>query len=123
MPTYDYVCQSCGHRVEVRHNLFDHGPVECPNCHAQALRKAFATPTIVFKGTGWAKKDRGTAARTKAAAKSAGDDGAAATGGGSPKATGEPSDGSAGGGSAATGSVATAHPVAGGAAADSGSKD
>ena len=34
MPTYDYVCDACGHRVEVIHGVYGHGPTECPNCHA-----------------------------------------------------------------------------------------
>jgi len=128
MPTYDYVCRACGHRVEVRHSLYDHGPVECPSCHAQALRKAFATPTIVFKGTGWAKKDRGTAASTKAAAKSAGGDGTAPASDGSAKDASK-KDGSTKDGSTmdaagtAGGSSEVTQPVAGRASADAGSKD
>jgi putative FmdB family regulatory protein len=58
MPTYDYVCRACGHRVEVHHGLYVDGPTQCPNCHSHALRKAIAAPAIVFKGSGWAKKDR-----------------------------------------------------------------
>jgi hypothetical protein len=34
------------------------------------MRKGFAPPAIVFKGSGWAKKDRATGAGTKAARKS-----------------------------------------------------
>lgn len=69
MPTYDYVCGACGHVVEVIHGVHDHGPTECPNCHARAMRKAITSPTVLYKGSGWAKKDRGSSARTKAAAK------------------------------------------------------
>ena len=69
MPTYDYVCGACGHRVEVIHRIHEHGPAECPNCHARAMRKAIGAPTVLYKGSGWAKKDRGAATRTKAAAK------------------------------------------------------
>ena len=32
------------------------------------MRKAFAPPAIHFKGTGWAKKERASASRTKASA-------------------------------------------------------
>ena len=71
MPTYDYVCGACAHRFEVIHGVYDHGPTQCPNCHAHALRKAIAAPAVLFKGTGWAKKDRGSANATKAAAKAA----------------------------------------------------
>ncbi|MFI5226517.1 MAG: FmdB family zinc ribbon protein [Candidatus Limnocylindrales bacterium] len=73
MPLYDYVCAACGHRVEVAHGIYDRGPAQCPNCHAHALRKAITAPAIVFKGSGWAKKDRGTASRRKAAAAAGGD--------------------------------------------------
>jgi putative FmdB family regulatory protein len=68
VPLYDYVCAACGHRVEVVHGIHDRGPTQCPNCHAHALRKAITAPAVVFKGSGWAKKDRGSATRTKAAA-------------------------------------------------------
>jgi putative FmdB family regulatory protein len=75
MPTYDYVCGACGHRIEVMHGVHDQGPTVCPNCHARAMRKAIVSPTILYKGSGWAKKDRGSSARTKAAAKADAADG------------------------------------------------
>jgi putative FmdB family regulatory protein len=68
MPTYDYVCRACGHRIEVHHGLYAEGPTQCPNCHSHALRKAIAAPAIVFKGSGWAKKDRRPGSATKTAA-------------------------------------------------------
>jgi putative FmdB family regulatory protein len=58
MPTYDYACAACGHRFEVVHGVHGHGPVACPNCGGGPVRKAFAPPTVVFKGSGWAKVDR-----------------------------------------------------------------
>ena len=58
MPTYDYVCEACGHRLEVVHAFSAESPRECPNCHSHALRKVFAAPAIVFRGSGWAKKER-----------------------------------------------------------------
>ncbi len=57
MPTYDYVCQKCGHRMEVVHGLHGHGPSTCPVCGGD-MRKAFAPPAVHFKGTGWARKER-----------------------------------------------------------------
>jgi putative FmdB family regulatory protein len=71
MPTYDYVCRACGHRLEVHHGLYVDGPTQCPNCHSHALRKAIAAPAVVFKGSGWAKKDRSQGTSTKAAASDA----------------------------------------------------
>ena len=59
MPIYDYVCSACDHRLEVIHGVHDAGPRFCSACGAEGtLRKAVVPPTIVFKGSGWAKKDR-----------------------------------------------------------------
>jgi putative FmdB family regulatory protein len=66
MPIYDYVCHHCGHRFEVIHGVHAVGPVTCPSCGGGPVRKAFAPPAIHFKGTGWAKKDRGASARRAA---------------------------------------------------------
>ncbi len=80
MPTYDYVCRACGHRVEIHHGLYADQPTQCPSCHSHALRKAIAAPAIVFKGSGWAKKDRSQARSTKAAGDTAGTDGGSSAG-------------------------------------------
>ena len=56
MPIYDYVCAN-GHTTEVIHGVNDPGPPNCPVCGAP-LRKALSAPAIVFKGSGWAKKER-----------------------------------------------------------------
>jgi len=69
VPIYDYLCTACGHRMEVVHGIHGHGPEACPAC-AGTMRKAMVAPAIHFKGSGWAKKDRGAATRTRAAAKS-----------------------------------------------------
>jgi putative FmdB family regulatory protein len=63
VPTYDYECRNCGHRVEVLHGVNAYGPTACEQCGG-AMRKLISPPTIVFKGTGWAKKDARTAARS-----------------------------------------------------------
>ncbi len=66
MPIYDYVCGACRHRFEVFHGLNESGPHQCPLCEGPVTR-AFAPPTIVFKGSGWAKVDRrATGAPSKA---------------------------------------------------------
>ena len=77
MPTYDYICPN-GHRFEVMHGVAENGPEACPICGASPVRKAFSAPSIHFKGSGWAKKDRGSAARKAA---SASETAPAATGG------------------------------------------
>jgi putative FmdB family regulatory protein len=71
MPIYDYICTACDHRADILHGINDPGPKFCPTCgHEGTMRKQFSAPSIHFKGSGWAKKDRGGASRTQAAAKS-----------------------------------------------------
>jgi putative FmdB family regulatory protein len=73
MPTYDYACAACGHRFEVVHGVHGHGPDACPNCGGGPVRKAIVRPTVVFKGSGWAKVDR-RPARSQSKAKDSSDD-------------------------------------------------
>jgi putative FmdB family regulatory protein len=58
VPVYDYVCEACRHRFEAFHGLNEHGPSQCSACGGGPVKRAFAPPTIVFKGSGWAKLDR-----------------------------------------------------------------
>ena len=63
MPIYDYACGACGHILEVVHGIHDHGPRFCASCGADGtMRKTIAAPAVVFKGAGWAKKDRAATA-------------------------------------------------------------
>ena len=64
MPLYDYICTN-GHITEVMHGVNDPGPAECERCGAE-MRKLLSTPAIVFKGSGWAKKDRSSKPSPKA---------------------------------------------------------
>jgi putative FmdB family regulatory protein len=71
VPIYDYRCTACGHRIDILHGVNESGPNFCPECGAEGtMRKAISAPSIHFKGSGWAKKDRTSATKTKAAAKS-----------------------------------------------------
>ncbi len=65
MPIYDYACVDCGTRVEVMHGVNDVGPTACAACGGP-MRKLMSTPAIVFKGSGWAKKERATASAARA---------------------------------------------------------
>jgi putative FmdB family regulatory protein len=70
VPIYDYACKACGHLTEVVHGIHDHGPKFCPECGAEGtMTKAFALPTIHFKGSGWAKKDRSASSRSSSSTK------------------------------------------------------
>lgn len=64
MPIYEYRCSACGHQVEVIHGIHDQGPVTCVVCGG-AMRKALSSPAILFKGSGWAKKDAQAASRPR----------------------------------------------------------
>jgi putative FmdB family regulatory protein len=74
VPIYDYVCSDCGHRFEVLHGLNEVGPRQCPACGG-AVSRAFAPPTIVFKGSGWARVDRRATPASRKDAKARVDDG------------------------------------------------
>jgi putative FmdB family regulatory protein len=77
MPIYDYHCANCGQTTEVIHGIDAPAPRFCPVCGAEGtLRKAFAAPAVLFKGSGWAKKDRGSASgsRSKPSSSSSGND-------------------------------------------------
>ena len=60
MPIYDYVCSACGRDTEVVHGIHETGPGRCPACGAEGtMRKRLSPPAVVYKGTGWARKERG----------------------------------------------------------------
>ena len=76
MPIYDYVCSKCHRLTEVVHGIVAEGPRFCPECGAEGtMTKVFSAPSVHFKGSGWAKKDRSTSSR--AAARSKEDSGSA----------------------------------------------
>jgi|SRR5690242_11785547 len=71
MPIYEYACTACDHRTDILHGLNDPGPAFCPSCGKEGtMRKLFAPPTIHYKGSGWAKKDRGGSSGTKSSSSS-----------------------------------------------------
>jgi putative FmdB family regulatory protein len=65
VPLYDYACEQCGHTIEVMHGVNDAGPERCDRCGGR-MRKLLSSPAIVFKGSGWAKKDARAARPTGA---------------------------------------------------------
>lgn len=52
MPIYEYVCQSCQHRFEVKQSMSDPPVSSCTHC-GQAVTKIISASAIMFKGTGW----------------------------------------------------------------------
>ena len=66
MPTYEYACTACGHRLEAVQSFSDDPLTECPEC-GEALRKVYGAVGIVLKGSGFYKTDSRAAANGKSA--------------------------------------------------------
>ena len=58
MPRYDYECEVCHHRFELRQSFDSEPTVDCPECMGTARRKFHSVP-VVFKGSGWYVNDYG----------------------------------------------------------------
>lgn len=52
MPIYEYVCNDCGHRFEVRQSFSDEPIAVCTNCGAP-VRRVLYPAGVIFKGSGW----------------------------------------------------------------------
>jgi putative FmdB family regulatory protein len=61
VPTYEYACTACGHRLEAVQKFSDDPLTECPECGAP-LRKVYGAVGIVLKGSGFYKTDSRAAA-------------------------------------------------------------
>jgi putative FmdB family regulatory protein len=102
MPTYDYVCEACGHEFELFQSINDPVKRKCPKCARQKLRRKIgAGAAIVFKGSGFYQTDyrsekyKQRAAADKPPSESSGDKSSGEKSGGE-KSGGEKSAGSAG---------------------------
>ena len=67
MPTYEYVCTACEHRLETVQSFSDPALTTCPVCQG-ALRKVFGNVGIVLKGSGFYKNDSRSAGRSNGSA-------------------------------------------------------
>jgi putative FmdB family regulatory protein len=97
MPTYEYVCQSCGHRFDVWQKISDEPIQTCPVC-GSAVRRVIFPVGLMFKGPGFYSTDsRGTATvasgHSDDAPAKAGDDSKPAAAKTSEPKTGEPKTG------------------------------
>src|ERR1700681_1056569 len=58
MPTYDYVCDACGHKFEEFQSMMDKVLKKCPACKKSKLRRLLGTgAAIIFKGSGFYQTD------------------------------------------------------------------
>ena len=75
MPTYEYACKRCGHRIEVVQSMSEDPLTVCGVCGGE-LRKVFHPAGVLFKGSGFYSTDsRGSPQTASSEAKP---DGAAA---------------------------------------------
>jgi putative FmdB family regulatory protein len=73
MPTYDYVCDGCGHAFELFQSMTDAVKKTCPECGKKKLRRLIgAGGAIVFKGSGFYKTDYRSDSYKKGAAADSG---------------------------------------------------
>ena len=56
MPIYEYVCQKCGHELEVMQKMSDKPLTKCPECKGK-LEKVFSQTSFQLKGSGWYVSD------------------------------------------------------------------
>ncbi len=68
MPTYDYLCDSCGHEFELFQSMKDEAIKKCPECKKLKLRRLFGTgAALMFKGSGFYTTDYRSDSYKKAA--------------------------------------------------------
>lgn len=69
MPTYDYICDSCGHEFEAFESIKADPQTECPQCHEAKLRRKIGPgAAILFKGSGFYQTDYRSESYKKGAA-------------------------------------------------------
>ena len=57
MPTYDYVCPSCGHEFQKFHKMSVTVRPKCPECGTVAQRQITGGAGLHFKGSGFYATD------------------------------------------------------------------
>ena len=70
MPTYDYICESCGHQLELFQSMSEKPKRKCPACGALKLKRQIgAGAGFLFKGSGYYQTDYRSEGYKKAAEK------------------------------------------------------
>jgi putative FmdB family regulatory protein len=52
VPIYEYQCDGCADRFEVKQSMKDDALTTCPRC-GKHLQRLISSPAIMFKGSGW----------------------------------------------------------------------
>jgi putative FmdB family regulatory protein len=78
MPTYDYICDDCGHEFEAYESITAEPRKDCPACSRPRLRRKIGPgAAILFKGSGFYQTDYRSDSYKKAAQADKPADGAA----------------------------------------------
>jgi len=58
MPTYDYLCENCGHKLELFQSITAKPIRKCPKCGKMGLKRLIgAGAGVIFKGSGFYQTD------------------------------------------------------------------
>jgi len=52
MPTYEYECESCGHRFDRKQGFHEEPVAVCPRCGGR-LRRVIHSAPVILKGSGF----------------------------------------------------------------------
>jgi putative FmdB family regulatory protein len=52
VPIYEYQCESCPGKFEVKQSMKDNPLTACPQC-GKSVQRLISSPAIMFKGSGW----------------------------------------------------------------------
>ncbi|MBH0179311.1 MAG: zinc ribbon domain-containing protein, partial [Nitrospira sp.] len=52
MPIYEYLCQDCSYRFELKQSMKDDPIAACSKC-GKSVSRIISAPAIMFKGSGW----------------------------------------------------------------------
>ncbi len=63
MPTYEYLCDNCGHRLEQFQNMSDAPVKSCPQCGGKVRRLIGTGAAVIFKGSGLHSTDYRSSSR------------------------------------------------------------
>ncbi len=67
MPTYDYMCESCGYEFEQFQTITAKSIRKCPKCGKRELKRLIgAGAGVIFKGSGFYQTDYRSASYKKA---------------------------------------------------------
>ena len=64
MPLYEYECDKCSLRFELKRRFSDNSEVNCPCCRGE-VRLVFSPVPIIFKGPGFYVTDNMTEGRNR----------------------------------------------------------